>query len=205
MMRSLYLAFFLSLCIVSILSLTQEAYAIGNDTTNVTAPLESFAEPSAPIDLHGIWRVSLADIEIIMAVSQSGDALFGLCKSEGETPSNGAIAGFVLERETDVAMAFIEEKSLSAIQMDGIAIGDTMSGNYIGSDEKGNAAKGNFTAIRISTEISDYSPVKVGSKDLANSKPQPIQPSTEKHLFQDVNNLAKGINPTIMPQHTPLS
>jgi hypothetical protein len=201
---SLYLAFFLSLCIVSILSFTEEAYAIGNDTTNVTVSLESFAEPSVQIDLHGIWRVSLADREIIIAVNQSGNALFGLCKSEGEKPSNGVIAGLVLERETNVAIAFIEEKLLAAIQIDGIVDGDTMNGNYIRSDENGNAAKGNFNAIRISTEVSDYSPAKVGDKDLANSKLQAIQPSTEKRLFRDVRNLAKGISPNIMPQHAPI-
>ena len=204
MIRSLYLTFFLSLCIVSILSFTEEASAIGNDTTNVTVSLESFAEPSLQIDLHGIWRVSLADREIIMSINQSGDALFGLCKSEGENPSNGVIAGLVLEREANVAMAFIEEKLLAAIQMEGIADGDTMSGNYIRSDENGNAAKGNFTAIRISTDVSDYAPAKMGSEDLVNSKLQAIQPSTEKRLFQDVRNLAKGINPNIMPPHAPL-
>jgi hypothetical protein len=95
-----------------------------------------------------------------MSVNRSGDALFGLCKSEGKTPFNGVIAGFVSGQEADVAVALTEEKLLSSIQIDGIANGNTMSGNYIRSDEKGNAAKDNFASLRMSTEVSDYIPSK---------------------------------------------
>jgi hypothetical protein len=209
-------------CIVLILSLilisispafAQASFASsGNETAN---------------DIQGIWRLSLAGSEIIMAVNQSGDSLFGQAKFEGEgtDPWNGVIAGSLSGRAAHIALAALQGKVLVSTLMSGTVLDDSMEGSYVRSDSNGDAAKGEFTAVRISPDVAGYSPAPiettpeiVPAEQTEAQAEEQVQPVAESYVgsdaqpavqvksrsFKDVRELAKGIDPNIMPRHAPL-
>jgi hypothetical protein len=84
-------------------------------------------------------------------------------------------------------------------------------------DSNGKEDKGEIAGIRISPDVSGYTPAEVkaapSSAPAAIQQPQTIQqtqPATEqqnqagKRKVQDINELAKGINPNILPWSYPL-
>jgi hypothetical protein len=87
----------------------QELGVASNDTSNITYPVEPLTVVTKPIDIQGIWKVALDDKEIIAGIKQSDETLFGLCKSEGENPWNGIIAGLISVRKVDMAIATMKE------------------------------------------------------------------------------------------------
>jgi hypothetical protein len=185
-----------------------------NGTANVSIPTEGISAPAGPADIQGIWKVSLAGADIVMAVNQSGDSLFGQCKLEGDSPWNGVISGEVSGRIVHIATAALQGKMLACISFSGSANGDQIAGTYVRYDSGGTAAKGEMTASRISTDTSEYTPAKIESTEeqpsaehaqQIGSLSQTAQPSvTSRGKFNDVTQLAKSIDPNIMPNHAPL-
>jgi hypothetical protein len=193
-----------------------------NATANVAVSIPSdTAVSTEPLHLQGIWKLSLAGSEIIMAVNQSGDSLFGQAKFEGTDPWNGVIAGSLSGRAVHIALAALQGKVLVSTLMSGTALDDSIEGSYVRSDSDGNAAKGEFTAIKISPDAAGYSPAKieatpeVAPAEQIKEQAQPeaesdvgsyAQPAvqTKGRSFKDVRELAKGIDPNIMPRHAPL-
>jgi hypothetical protein len=191
----------------------------GNDTANTAAEVAAQSEVVSAEEsqsLQGIWKVSLAGGEITLAVNQSGDSLFGQAKFEGDEPWNGVIAGSLSGRAVHIAMAALQGNVLVSTQISGTALDDSMEGSYVRSNSDGDAAKGEFTAVKISPDTSEYIPaqikipVKAASEEVKDQTDQ--QPPTEsepavqvrKSAFKDVKDLAKGIDPNIMPRHAPL-
>jgi hypothetical protein len=87
-----------------------------------------------------------------------------------------------------------------------------MKGNFIRSDSSGIAIRGEFTATLISPDTSGYTPavIQTVSKSSAET-PQKIveqnnatlaQPAlpVAKSKFKDVTELARGIDPNILPR-----
>lgn len=189
---------------------------------NETASVES-------LSLQGIWMISFGDSEITMAVNQSGDSLFGQAKFEGEEPWNGIIAGSLSGRAVHIAMAALQGKVLVSTLMSGTAQDDSIAGSYVRSDNEGLAAEGEFTAARINPDPADYTPAEIAEppqiipapaeKEVPteiepeavpaeqeaqpNIKPEPAV-QTRNRRFNDVRDLAKGIDPNIMPWTAPL-
>lgn len=184
---------------------------------NITSTSESISAPTGPADIQGVWTVSLAGTDIVMAVNQSGDSLFGQCKFEGDTPWNGVISGSVSGRIVNIAMAALEGKVLACAEMSGTAAGDKILGSYVRYDSSGTAAKGELTATRTSKDTAEYTPAKVEAEATQTSEQAPVdqvqqlgsqttQPSvtSSRGRYNDVTQLAKGIDPNILPRHAEL-
>ena len=63
---------------------------------------------TASSEVQGIWKASLGEKEIIIAVNQSAQSLFGLAKFEGDNPWNGAVAGSISENAVSFSLAAFE-------------------------------------------------------------------------------------------------
>lgn len=189
-----------------------------NATADAAAPSET-AVSTEPLSLQGIWKISLADSEITMAVNQSGDSLFGQAKLEGTDPWNGIIAGSLSGRAVHIALAAFQGKVLVSTLLSGTVLDDSMEGSYVRSDSDGDAARGEFAAVRVSPDVEGYSPTQVVAipevvpAEQAEAQAQPdVEPNVEpapavqtrSRSFKDVRDLAKGIDPNIMPRHAPL-
>lgn len=177
-------------------------------------------QTKTPIIVQGIWKVSLADNDVIMALNQSGESLFGLAKFEGDNPWNGAVAGSLSGNEIYLSLAAIQGDVLASTFMSGTVVEGSITGAYVRSESSGYAAKGEFAATMISPDTSGYTPAVVNAvetvqeaapsaqqssepgADVAQTAEQPAASLTSK--FKDVTQLAKGINPNILPRMAPL-
>lgn len=214
--------------------MAQDVAIDANATANTSAPLTSApsevaSPPASPASIQGIWKVSLAGADITMAVNQSGDSLFGQCKFEGDTPWNGVVAGSVSGRAVNIAMAALQGKVLVSTDISGTVSDDSIKGSYIRSDSNGLAAKGDMNANRTSTDTAGYTPAKVEAAAVEAPSAQKttqtnitqttteqaqqlgtgvgtIQPAVTSGSakYNDVTNLAKSIDPMILPRHANL-
>ncbi len=203
---------------------SEMADVAADNATADNAASSQIAVSTESLGIQGIWTISLAGSEITMAVNQSGDSLFGQAKFEGTEPWNGVIAGSLSGRAVHIALAALQGNVLVSTQMNGTVLDDSMEGSYVRSSSDGNAAKGEFTAARISPDTAGYSSAQVeaapntvsaeqtGEQTEVQAKKQTEQakPGAESAVqskgrsFKDVRDLAKGIDPNIMPRHAPL-
>jgi hypothetical protein len=173
----------------------------------------------ASAGVQGIWKATLGEKEIIMAVNQSAQSVFGLAKFEGDKPWNAALAGSLSANAASFSLAAMDGETLAAIFISATLAGDKMTGYFIRSDSNGKASRGDFTAAMISPDTSSYTPAVVAVAPLPAVQTQ--QASTEQKTeappleepdvnlesdsrFKDVTKLAKGINPDILPRMAPL-
>ena len=193
---------------------TGSANAIEDNTTAEEAP----AGPG--VSVQGIWKATLGEMEIIMAMNQSGESIFGLAKFEGEDPWNAALAGSHSQDDVSLSLAALQGEETAATYISAALEGDTMEGFFIRSDSSGKASRGNFAAFMISPDTSSYIPAIVPDAPLPAAQTPPESPAVEEteseelpepdqvqeteSRFQDVTQLAKGINPNIMPRMAPL-
>jgi hypothetical protein len=191
--------------------------AINDTAVTTTATVPEYA---APANLAGIWKVMIDGDEITMAVTQSGSALQGQCKSEAETPYNGAVSGLIAGNAASIAIAAAPVDVLTSTVLDGIVDGDSMEGRFATADGDGNLIQGDFSAERINIDVELYVPVKVpeiyqpapvaatsAAEDQTSSQVQSQSEAAVQspgRTFNDVRVLAKGIDPNIMPPSAPL-
>ncbi len=172
--------------------------------------------PAAPVSVQGIWKVSLAGMDITMALNQSGESIFGRAKFEGDHPWNGAVAGSLSGNSVHLSLAALQGDVLSSVYLGGTIEGDSLTGSYVRSDSSGKAARGDLTATLISPDTSGYTPAAVAAAvepvpetatskessppavNITESAAQPAETTQSK--FKDVTQLAKGINPNILPR-----
>lgn len=176
-----------------------------NESVNAIAAAEDVT-PEASASIQGIWQLSLEGTVITVALNQSGDTVFGQAKFEGADPWNGAVAGSVSGKIVHLAVAALEGEVLVSTYMACTAEGDSITGSYVRYDGSG-ATEGDLSASRVSSDTSGYTPAMVAaSATAAEALPQPTaQPATaKKSPFKDVRELAKGIDPNIMPKFAPL-
>jgi hypothetical protein len=190
------------------------AQDVSNSDNSSAAQYDSSTDSAS---VQGIWKASLGEKEIIIAVSQSAQSLFGLAKFEGENPWNGAIAGSISANEVSLSLATLETDALASVYISAALDGETMKGFFIRSDSAGKASKGDFTANMISPDTSGYSPVEVTAAPSSTAETQqvsteqktksPVSEESEttasaksESRFKDVTKLAKGINPDILPR-----
>jgi hypothetical protein len=162
--------------------------------------------------VQGIWKISLGEKDIVAAINQSGESIFGLAKFEGDNPWNGAVAGSLSGNAISVSLAAVEAETLDSTYISGTVEGDSMQGNFIRSDSSGKATRGEFTAMLISPDTSGYTPAVIQAVSTSSAEtPQKIvaqnnatlsQPAlpVAKSKFKDVTELAKGIDPNILPR-----
>ena len=177
--------------------------------------------PTISAGVQGIWKATLGEKEIVLALNQSDQSVFGLAKFEGENPWNGALAGSLSANAVSFSLAALQGEALAAIYISASLEGDSMSGFFIRSDSNGKASRGDFTATLISPDTSSYTPVVVTTAPLpavqtklasteqkieTNASEESEKPASAKSesRFKDVTTLAKGINPDILPRMAPL-
>jgi len=196
--------------------LAQEVSSIENNTTT------QYDMSAASDGAQGIWKASLGEEEIVIAVNQSAQSLFGLAKYEGVNPWNGAVAGSISASAVSFSLAAFEGGVLASIYISATLEGDRMSGFFIRSDSNGKAGRGDFSATMISPDTSGYTAAAV--MDVSSPAVQTEQAGMEQKVespaneesekpdvvsdsdsrFKDVTKLAKGINPDILPRMAPL-
>jgi len=194
----------------------QEVSSIENNTTT------QYDMSAASDGAQGIWKASLGEEEIVIAVNQSAQSLFGLAKYEGVNPWNGAVAGSISASAVSFSLAAFEGGVLASIYISATLEGDRMSGFFIRSDSNGKAGRGDFSATMISPDTSGYTAAAV--MDVSSPAVQTEQAGMEQKVespaneesekpdvvsdsdsrFKDVTKLAKGINPDILPRMAPL-
>ena len=223
-----------ALLLLMLVSAPQSVFAAPelNSSENVTTtPVNNTSTPTPAVEfvgVQGIWKVSLADTEITMTLNQSEDIISGRCKFEGAEPWNGVLSGSISGKMANIAVAAMQGKVLVSREMIGLVYGDTIRGSYTSFDSNGSAAQDAFTATKISPDISGYTPAEIATSSptastTAAGQPQTVQqtpttvgqqsqtPTTigqpyqaQKSKVTDVTELAKGIDPNIMPRHAPL-
>jgi hypothetical protein len=169
------------------------------------------------VNIIGMWNVSLGGIGITMALNQSGDSIFGLCKYEGAEPWNGVLAGSLSGKVVNIAMAALQGNMLVSTQVTGAISEDVLQGSYVSYDSNGKEAEGEVTGTMINPDVADYAPAKVSAASAPAStsaeqpqaalQPQPAtleQNQTKKSRVNDVTELARGINANILPWSFPL-
>jgi hypothetical protein len=130
-------------------------------------------ETAAFAHVQGIWKVYMAGTDVIMALNQSGEYLYGLAKRDGGHPWNGAAAGRIFGKEISISLAAMKGEILAATYMSGTVEGDLMKGSHVRSDSSGVAARAESDANRISTKSSDHAPLAArGSQDRSCSNRQ---------------------------------
>lgn len=200
-----------------------------NDTQNAAvAPGDT---TSASDGVRGIWKATLGEKEVILSVNRSTQSLFGLAKYEGETPWNAALSGFIDQDLVFISLGAVDGDALTSISIRANLVGENMSGFFVRSDSNGKASRGEFSAILINPDTSGYTPVAVliapvssdkveqaaadqttvdqknetasaVASDTTSEASAAIADSTNR--FKDVTQLAKGINPDILPRMAPL-
>lgn len=192
------------------------------NTTSTQTPAVEF------VGVQGIWKVSLADTEITMELNQSGDTLSGRCKFEGAEPWNGVLTGSLSGKMVTIAVAAMQGEVLVSTEMIGITSDDSIQGSYSSYDSNGGAAQDAFKATKISSDTSGYAPAQIAIQPPSESAAAAEQPQTAqdtattvgqqsqttttigqtfqapKSKITDVTQLAKGIDPNIMPRHAQL-
>jgi hypothetical protein len=196
---------------------TANAGPLANDTANAsnTTGVDNSthtSESSSSASVQGIWKISLGEKDIIAAINQSGESIFGPAKFEGDNPWNGAVAGSLSGNAISVSLAAVEAETLDSTYISGTVEGDSMQGNFIRSDSSGKATRGEFTAMLISPDTSSYTPAVIHAVSTSSAEtpqkiveqnnatlPQPALP-VAKSKFKDVTELARGIDPNILPR-----
>jgi hypothetical protein len=196
---------------------TANAGPLANDTANASSTAGAdnsthTSESRSSASVQGIWKISLGEKDIVAAINQSGESIFGLAKFEGENPWNGAVAGSLSGNEISVSLAAVEAETLDSTYISGTVEGDSMKGNFIRSDSSGKATRGEFTAMLISPDTSGYTPAVIQTVSTSSAETpkeiveqnnvtsaQPALP-VAKSKFKDVTELARGIDPNILPR-----
>ena len=214
----LLLALMVSVCLGQVQDAsTANASQLANDTANASSRAgtdnsTSTSDASSSASVQGIWKISLGEKDIVAAINQSGESIFGLAKFEGDNPWNGAVAGSLSGNAISVSLAAVEAEMLDSTYISGTVEGDSMKGNFIRSDSSGRATRGEFTATLISPDTSGYTPAVIHTVSTSSAEtpqkiveqnnatlPQPALP-VAKSKFKDVTELARGIDPNILPR-----
>lgn len=205
---------------------TADASQLANDTVNASSAdgvdnSIPTSESTSSASVQGIWKISLGDMDIVAALNQSGESIFGQAKFEGYNPWNGAVAGLLSGNAISVSLAAVETEILASTYMSGTVEADSMKGSFVRSDSSGKATRGEFTAILIGPDTSGYTPavirtvsnpVEESVEESVAETPQLITAENNETVqtdmavpetvsrFKDVTQLAKGIDPSILPR-----
>jgi hypothetical protein len=207
-------------CVIALafLILVAAAPTVSADSGENGASDDKANATSTPTNMAGIWNVSLAGVGITIALNQSGDSIYGMCKLEGLKPWNGVFAGSVDGEAVNIAMAALQGDVLVSTLITGTISEYALQGSYVSYDSEGTQGNGQVTGIMISPDVTDYAPAQVSEVPLQGSaseeeevqgvqQPQLTvgsQSQAEKSKMNDVTKLARGINANILPSSFPL-
>ncbi len=153
--RIIYLLIFL---FTASLSLGQDIYISQNNTT-------------VP-NLMYIWSITgIENDQVIMAMNQEGNDLFGQAKYEPENADswNGEVAGLVSGNQVYLVITALKGTEQVSTLLEGIFAADSISGKFFQTSGGNISNRGEFNAMYINPELSGYTPAKV--KDLTPKIP----------------------------------
>lgn len=142
-----------SLFLITGLSLSQDLYISQNNTT-------------VP-NLMYIWSITgIENDQVIMALNQEGNDLFGQAKYEPENANswNGDVAGLVLGNQVYLVITALKGTEQVSTLLEGTFAAESISGKFFQTDGVNISNRGEFSAMWINPELSTYTPAKV--KDL---------------------------------------
>lgn len=148
----MYLSIFL---FTASLSLGQDISSAQNNTTNPNAVVPN---------LMYIWAVNgIENDQVIMALNQEGNDLFGQAKYEPENadPWNGVVTGLVLEDQVYLAITALKGSEQVSILLEGSFADGSISGKFFQTDGLNISNRGEFSAMWINPDLSSYNPAKV--------------------------------------------
>jgi hypothetical protein len=186
--------------------------------------LNNTLTPAAELtSVEGLWKVTLANTEITLGLNQSGNSISGRCKFEGDAPWNGVVAGSMSGTLISMALSSLQGKLLVATQITGTISNDALQGSYVSYDNDGKMTRGEVTGTRISPDVSGYVPAELETAPATAvvQPPQTIQQNqttivqqnqttivqqtqVNTRKVQRIEDLAKGIDPNILPRSYPL-
>jgi hypothetical protein len=181
--------------------------SLGADDSASTIAAADDLAPAVPMNVQGIWRFSVTGEEVTVALNQSGDSIFGQAKFEGANPWNGVVSGLVSDRMVYIAMAAMQGKVMVSTYVTGTAGDNSITGSYVRYDGSGSATMGDLSASKISSDTSGYTPASLALPATAapcQTTPEPPAAASKRSAFKDVTELAKGIDPNIMPRFAQL-
>jgi hypothetical protein len=131
---------------------------------NDSSPSQNSALGQSPAekawDIQGIWSINLKGSEqYAMVLHQSGDDLFGSCKSDA-SGWNAVVMGSIYKTRLELVTTAIENSSLTSTRFNGTFQNESISGTFVKSDDLGNVDSGLFKAVLINRDVSGYSPAK---------------------------------------------
>jgi hypothetical protein len=178
--------------------------------------LNNTMTPAAEITgVEGVWKLALANTEITLGLNQSGNFISGRCKFEGDAPWNGVVAGSISGTMINMALSSLKGKLLAATQITGTISNNALQGSYVSYDSDGKMTQGEVTGTRISPDVSGYVPAELETAPATAvvQPPQTIQQNqttivqqtqVNTRKVQRIEDLAKGIDPNILPRSYPL-
>ena len=167
------------------------------------------------LEVQGIWSSSLDESNIVMALNESDGIIFGLARSEGSSPWNGIVTGLLFGDDAHLSLAAVEDSFPVSIHISCTLNDGWMNGSYVRYSSTIGSSRGSFSAILINPDISSYTPAPTeepqevveeeGEEEKetfipVNADDAGSEPSLQtRGRFNDVRQVAKGINPNIMP------
>jgi hypothetical protein len=177
-----------------------------SNQTNIASIVNITNTSTTPaLNLKYIWSISgIEKDQIIMALNQKGNALFGQAKYESENsePWNGVVAGFISGNQVHLAIASLRNKEKVSTMLDGIFADEAISGKFFQASEGRISGSGEFKAMWINPDLSSYTPAKIEELKLVpmTNATAPIdtnkassQVAQQKSMFHDVHQDADRI------------
>jgi hypothetical protein len=112
-------------------------------------------------NLEGTWILNTDESQILMALYQSENLLFGAAKSEAPVPWNGLVNGSISGNEVQIQILSLRDGALVSTIITASAGDGTLEGRFVQSDTNGRVKDGTVIAIMFSTETSGYQPAIV--------------------------------------------
>jgi hypothetical protein len=145
------------------LSLGQDISSSQNNTTNPNAAIPN---------LVYIWAINgIENDQVIMALDQEGNDLFGQAKYEPENadPWNGVVTGLVSGDQVYLIITALKGTEQVSTFMEGSFEDESISGKFFQTGGLDISNRGEFSAIWINPDLSSYTPAKV--KDIVTETP----------------------------------
>jgi len=143
----------------------------------------ALAEDQTIKDVSGIWSVNMNGTQqITLALHQIGDKIFG----SGESLDwNGALMGSMQGEDLDITITALTQSGIVSTRLSGSLGNNSLSGNFVKADDRGNHDSGMFTAVLVNEDTSGYSPMETAVTE---------QLPAEKSIAEKANSEQSGVN-----------
>ncbi len=137
------------------------------------------------MNLEYIWSITgIEDDQIIMALNQEGDDLFGQAKYEPENGEswNGEVAGKVSVNQVNIVITALKGDKQISTMLDGIFSDEAIRGKFFQTSNNDILSRGEFSALWINPDLSSYVPAKI--KGVAGISTAAINPTIADDTIQ---------------------